>query len=208
MPTGGRRVHLWAQLGNARLRIQIDVGIGDAVTPEPEWVELPQILDLPAPRLRAYRPETSIAEKLETIVARGLLNSRLKDYFDIYVLSKHEAFEWPVLSAAIRDTFERRGTPIPSDLSIGLTKSFAGEAGKRLQWRGFLSKTGIYGIPEDLGEITEAVARFLGPIFREESGEDWSAEHWEPGGPWKGKEARQSGRLASKGIVDSGYTYP
>ena len=90
---GGRRIHLYARLGNARLRLQIDVGIGDAVTHGPEWVELRQMLDLPAPKLRAYRPETSIAEKFETIVSRGLLNSRLKDYFDIYVLSLNESFD-------------------------------------------------------------------------------------------------------------------
>ena len=90
---GGRRVTIQARLGNARLHLQVDVGLGDAVTPEPEWVELPQLLDLPAVRLRAYRPETSIAEKLETMVSLGLVNSRMKDYFDIYVLSMGEAFD-------------------------------------------------------------------------------------------------------------------
>ena len=184
---GGYRIHLWSQLGAARLRIPIDIGIGDAVTPEPEWVELPQILDLPAPKLQAYRPETSIAEKLETIVARGLLNSRLKDYFDIYVLSKNEAFESRALSAAIRDTFERRGTALPSALPVGLTMRFADEAGKRLQWRGFVSKTGVSDIPEDLGEIIEGIVRFLGPVTGEISKGDESETYWPPGGPWRSK---------------------
>jgi len=95
---GGRRVFIQARLGNARLRIQIDVAVGDAVTPEPVWVELPQLLDLPVARLKAYRPETSIAEKVETMVSLGLLNSRLRDYFDIFVLAERKAFEGSVSS--------------------------------------------------------------------------------------------------------------
>lgn len=185
---GGRRVKLQARLGNARLPIQVDVGIGDAVMPEPEWVELPQILDLPAPRLRAYRPETSIAEKLETIVARGLLNSRLKDYFDIYVLSAREPFELQVLSGAVRNTFERRGTSIPPELPDGLTRAFADVPGKMLQWRGFLEKSSVVDISEDLGDVVASIAEFLGPAIVGAQGRgnpDW---HWPPGGPWRSKE--------------------
>ncbi len=90
---GGRRILLESRLGNAKLQLQVDVGIGDAVTPEPEWVELPQLLDAPVVRLRGYRPETTVAEKLQTIVSLGLVNSRMKDYFDVYVLSKHWTFD-------------------------------------------------------------------------------------------------------------------
>jgi hypothetical protein len=85
---GGHRVALEARLGNARLSLQVDIGIGDVITPEPAWVELPTFLNLPSPRLLGYPPETTIAEKLETIVRLGILNSRLRDYFDILVLSR------------------------------------------------------------------------------------------------------------------------
>ena len=186
---GGRRIHVQARVGNARLRLQIDVGIGDAVTPEPEWVELPQMLDLPAPKLRAYRPETSIAEKLETIVARGLLNSRLKDYFDIYILSLNESFDLPVLSHAIRATFERRSSPLPSSTPIGLTQTFVDEPGKALQWRGFLDKAGVEGIPEDLIDVIEAIAAFMSPVLSGIQTETTSDQHWPPRGPWQPKEA-------------------
>jgi len=184
---GGRRIHLQAHLGNARLRLQIDIGIGDAVTPDPEWVELPPMLNLPAPRLKAYRPETSIAEKLETIVTRGLLNSRLKDYFDIYVLSMHEAFEFTILSKAIRDTLERRGTPIPIEFPVGLTQAFVDEPGRQLQWRSFLDKVGSTSVPTELEVVIKSIALFLGPVMKATQSEIENTESWPPGGPWQNK---------------------
>jgi hypothetical protein len=184
---GGRRIQLQARLGNARLRLQIDVGIGDAVTPEPEWVELPAILDLPVPRLRAYRPETSIAEKLETIVARGLLNSRLKDYFDIYILSLNQSFDLDILTCAVRDTFERRGTSLPSDFPVGLTQAFVAEPGRHLQWRGFLDKAGVADIPNDLRDIIKQIAVFVGPALTATQTKSAPHQHWPLGGPWQDK---------------------
>jgi len=186
---GGRRVKFQARLGNARLPIQIDVGIGDAVSPEPRWVELPQMLDLPAPRLRAYRPETSIAEKLETMVMRGLINSRLKDYFDIHVLSAHETFDLQTLADAIRSTFERRGTLVPPGLPEGLTQAYVDEPGRALQWRAFLEKSGAANIRDELGSIVEAMATFLEPAIAVARGEEIGARRWRPGGPWQSKEA-------------------
>ncbi len=185
---GGQRVFIQARLGNARLRLQIDVGIGDAVTPEPMWVELPQLLDLPVARLKAYRPETSIAEKLETIVSLELLNSRLKDYFDIYALSEHETFDGTVLSQAIRDTFQRRETPIPVELPLGLTKQFVNEPGKSAQWQSFLNKVGNSFVPGNLEVIVDALATFLWPILRSITDGVLDDHHWPPGGPWQSKE--------------------
>lgn len=185
---GGRRIHIQARLGNARLQLQIDVGIGDAVTPEPVWVELPQMLDLPAPRMRAYRPETSIAEKLETIVARDLLNSRLKDYFDIYVLSMNERFELPVLSMAVQNTFERRDTSLPSEVPMGLTQAFVDEPGKPLQWQSFLNKVGVTDVPDDLAVIVQSVAAFLVPVLDAITNEPDSVMNWPPGGQWQSME--------------------
>jgi len=185
---GGRRIHIQARLGSARLQLQIDVGIGDAVTPEPVWVELPQLLDLPVARLKAYRPETSIAEKLETIVSLELLNSRLKDYFDIYALSEYEAFDGTVLSQAIRDTFQRRETPIPVELPLGLTKQFINEPGKSMQWQSFLNKVGDSFAPGNLEVIVDALATFLWPILRSITDGSFDNQHWPPGGPWQSKE--------------------
>jgi predicted nucleotidyltransferase component of viral defense system len=182
---GGRRVSVQARLGNAKLHLQVDVGLGDAVTPEPEWVELPQLLDLPAVRLRAYRPETSIAEKLETMVSLGLVNSRMKDYFDIYVLSMGEAFDRSVLGRAVGDTFRRRGTEWPSRVPAGLSAAFAEEPGKATQWRGFLHKVDAKGVPDDLGTIVKAVAAFLWPVLTAARDGLATAGYWPPGGPWR-----------------------
>lgn len=89
---GGQRVELVARLGRARLRVQVDVGIGDSVVPEPEWIEYPSLLDLPRPRLRGYRPETSIAEKIHAMVELDSKNSRMRDFFDLHALASREAF--------------------------------------------------------------------------------------------------------------------
>lgn len=112
---GGLRVTIQARLGNARLPVQIDVGFGDALVPEPEWLEYPGLLDLPRPRLRAYRPETAIAEKFHAMVVLGEANSRMRDFFDIYALAKDQEFGDDLVQA-VRATFERRRTVIPSDL--------------------------------------------------------------------------------------------
>jgi len=184
---GGWRVTLESQLGNARLHLQLDVGIGDAVTPEPEWVELPRLLDFPAPRLRSYRPETSIAEKLETMVSLGLQNSRMKDYFDIYVLSEHESFDGRVLRDAVHDTFRRREAAIPNKLPIALSREFASDPGKVVQWAGFLRRIKGDPVPTDLTEVIDRLAAFLGPVLAAIRDQEEFPSQWPPGGPWKTK---------------------
>ncbi len=184
---GGRRLLIDSRLGNARMRLQVDVGIGDAVTPGPQWVVLPQLLDTPVVRLRAYQPETSIAEKLETIVSLGLVNSRMKDYFDIHILSMHRTFDRSVLRQAVRDTFARRGTATPAEIPIGLTSAFAREPGKALQWRSYLDNILAPDVPGDLNSVVDSVATFIWPVLKpvaDRTGED---ALWPPGGPWMPK---------------------
>ena len=115
------------------------MAFGDAVVPAPVVVDYPTLLDLPAPRVRAYTRESVIAEKFHTMVRRGLLNSRMRDFFDIWSLSRQFDFDGSVLAAAIRETFTRRGGAfIPRP--VALTEEFATAAGKVTQWRGFLAK--------------------------------------------------------------------
>lgn len=127
---GGRRVTLVATMGAARLRVQVDVGIGDAVVPAPEWLEYPTLLDLLKPSLRAYTPATVIAEKFHAIVLLGTRNSRLKDYFDLYALSRQPGVSAAAIANAIAATFHRRNTDLPESWPVGLTDEFAkcGEA--------------------------------------------------------------------------------
>jgi predicted nucleotidyltransferase component of viral defense system len=110
---GGVRALFDARVGSARIRMQIDVGFGDAITPAAEIVSFPALLDFPAPKLRAYPRETVVAEKVEAMVKLGMTNSRMKDFFDVVVLSRMFDFDGALLTRAIRATFVRRGTSLP-----------------------------------------------------------------------------------------------
>jgi hypothetical protein len=181
---GGQRVTLLARLGAARLRIQADVGIGDAVTPEPVWLEYPSLLDLPRPRLRAYRPETAIAEKLHAMVVLGSKNSRMRDFFDIHALATRQSFDGAPLVGAVRATFERRRTEIPGGLPLALTPAFATVEGKNAQWAGFLRRSRLTAAPGDLSAVTEAIATFASPVFGAAASAGPPPGHWPAGGPW------------------------
>lgn len=181
---GGRRLTLRSQLGNAELRIQVDVGIGDAVTPEPEQLEYPSLLDMPSARLRVYRQETAIAEKLHILVTFGMANSRMKDFFDIAALAKNETFDGSLLADAIRATFERRNTDIPRDTPPALTDAFIKDTEKKKQWTAFVNKTGLRAA--DSLEKTVAIIRdFAGPVLNNLAKQKQFAAKWTPPGPWQ-----------------------
>ena len=137
---GGRRVLVRAGMGAAKLVVQVDIGIGDAVTPGPEWLDYPSLLDLPGPRLRAYPRETVIAEKLHAMVFLGARNSRMKDYFDVYSLLREGRIDTATLAAAIASTFQRRRTQLPDGEISGLDAAFAAVREKQAQWRAFVTK--------------------------------------------------------------------
>jgi len=157
---GGRRVALRARLGSARIPVQIDVGIGDAVTPAPIVVDYPALLDLPGPRLRAYPRETVIAEKLHAIVALGQANSRMKDYFDLRALLRERAYDPKVLERAVAATFERRRTTPPAALPAGLTDAFALDTQKRAQWQAFLRRNRL----DDAARLEDVIAEIREPL--------------------------------------------
>lgn len=138
----GIRVTLLGWIDGARCPVQVDVGYGDAVTPAPEVVEYPVMLDeFPAPRLRVYPRYTVVAEKLEAMITLGVANSRMKDYFDLWVLTKHSDFDGEVLRQAIGATLARRGTAFPQSVPFALTDAFATDPQKQMQWQGFLNKS-------------------------------------------------------------------
>lgn len=183
---GGQRATLQSRLGGARLGLQVDVGIGDAVTPEPVWLDYPSLLALPRARLRAYRPETAIAEKFHAMTVLGAVNSRMRDFFDIYVLAERERFDGEPLAAALRATFERRRTPLPAELPFALTPAFSALPAKQAQWRAFLNKNDISAAPEDLAPVTQSITAFLGPVLESvgKGGESFAVV-WSPKGPWR-----------------------
>lgn len=165
---GGRRVVAQARLGAARLKVQVDVGIGDAVTPAPQWIEYPGLLDLPRPRLLAYPRETVLAEKLHAMVLFGLRNSRMKDYFDVYALLREGRLEAAGLGSAIAATFERRRTALPDRTPAGLSEAFAGDAAKRVQWKAFLEKNRLQA-PSLEEVVAEIRAGMEAPLARARS---------------------------------------
>ena len=161
---GGLRVKLVARLGAARCPVQLDIGFGDAITPGPEEVDYPTILsDVPAPSLFVYPKETVIAEKLEAIVHLGMANSRMKDYFDLFVLSRDPSPDQRQVAAAIEATFSRRGTQLPARLSIGLTQEFAVDRQKKNQWAAFLSRNRLDAPP--LSEVITRIVATYGPLL-------------------------------------------
>lgn len=166
---GGRRVKLQARVGAARLTVQVDIGIGDAVTPAPRWLEYPSLLDLPRPRLRVYPRETVLAEKLHAMVFLGARNSRMKDYFDVRALLREEEMESGLLARAIAATFARRRTALPEGIPGALSDGFARDETKRTQWRAFLRKNRIKGPPleEVVAEIRTGLAE---PLARAREG--------------------------------------
>ncbi len=140
--------------------MQIDIGFGDAVVPGPEEAQYPVILDeMPAPHLHVYPQYTVIAEKLEAIVSLGMGNTRMKDYFDLWVLARHAEIDGAILAQAVHATFGRRGTPIPGGTPLGLADEFAQDRRKRQQWEAFLRKNGLaqVSLDEIIGAIRPAL---------------------------------------------------
>lgn len=158
---GGLRLRTTAEISGARIGVTIDIGFGDALEPGVDLLDYPSMLDLPAPRLRAYARETVIAEKFQAMVALGRANSRMKDFYDIWILSRSFAFEGDRLARAIAATFARRGTPIPVEVPDALTSAFAADEQKQQQWRVFVED--VAHDPGPLADIISALADFLMP---------------------------------------------
>jgi len=180
----GWRIRFRASLGNARVAMQVDVGIGDIVYPSPIWIDYPVLLDQPAPHLLAYTPENAIAEKYQAIVELDLPNSRMKDFHDVWTLARNLEFDGHPLSEAIRRTFERRKTKLPESTPTAFTPEFFDDRTKQTQWRTFLSK----GLPTNeevpLVQVTNAIWAFLMPPTEALVSRKTFNMRWPQGGPW------------------------
>jgi predicted nucleotidyltransferase component of viral defense system len=161
MEYGGLRIKTTADVDGAKVRVLIDIGFGDATEPGLVEIDLPVLLEQPTPHLRAYPYETVIAEKFQAMLALGRANSRMKDFYDIWVLSRSHTFEEDRLARAIAATFERRKTEIPIDIPDALTPAFAADPAKQRQWAAFIRDVAIN--PGSLAEVNEQLAAFLMP---------------------------------------------
>jgi len=177
----GIRVTMVARLENALIPVQADVGFGDAVTPAPQEIIFPVLLDFPAPTLRAYPIYTVVAEKLEAMIYLGEPNSRMKDFFDVWFLSQRFEFSGEILTEAIHSTFARRKTPISQELPAAFSDSFA--AMKELQWNSFLKRNGLVQAP--FAEVLKSLQNFaVRPLEAALTDKAFSL-HWQPNGPWQ-----------------------
>ena len=160
----GVRICLRALLQNARIDLQVDIGFGDLVIPGPTLADFPVLLDAPVPKIRVYSKETVFAEKLQTIVARGLANSRLKDYLDLWVLSMSD-IDKESLTQAIRSTFRHRSTDVPRELPPGLSLAFAQNPDRVKQWRGLLQRVNMENHDTALEHVIADLAHYVIPLF-------------------------------------------
>jgi predicted nucleotidyltransferase component of viral defense system len=178
----GIRVRCLGFLDRARINIQVDLGFGDVVFPEPEAAQLPTLLDYPAPQLLCYSQESAIAEKFEAMLKLGILNSRMKDFYDIWLLSQQFNFDGAKLARAIELTLKHRDT-IPSDPILPFTEEFAQT--KQIQWIAFCKRLQQEQIPKDLTMVVAGIKKFLEPVVTALISERPPPIEWLAGDDWK-----------------------
>ena len=189
----GLRIHCIALLERARVTIQVDIGFGDAITPAAVAVVFPTLLDFPAPTLRAYPRETVVAEKYQAMVSLGIANSRMKDFYDIWVLARQFAFAGTTLGSAIRATFVRRKTALPTKPPLAWTPTFYDDATKKQQWQAFLKKSKLDVGGAALEQVCLFLKNFLMPPTQAlHAGEDFFPT-WPPAGPWSANQEGEGG---------------
>jgi predicted nucleotidyltransferase component of viral defense system len=179
----GVRVRFVGLLGKARVAMQIDVGFGDVVTPGTQNITYPTLLDFPAPELSGYPRETVVAEKFQAMVYLRTMNSRMKDFYDVWLLASWFAFDGALLAKAVAATFANRETGI--DVApIAFTPDFTEQASTLAQWTAFRGRLPNTDFPEKLSEVVTFLAEFLLPVARAcATGESFD-RRWAPGGPW------------------------
>lgn len=160
---GGSRLRTAAALAGARIPVVVDIGFGDAIEPGAEDIHLPVLLEMPSPHLRAYPQETVIAEKLHAMVVLGLANSRMKDYYDVWMLQRSFEIDDARLQRAIGATFARRRTDVPATTPEGLSDAFANDPSKRAQWDAFVRNLSAPG--PSLAQVVKDLRAWLITVF-------------------------------------------
>ena len=160
----GVRTVFVGRVESARVHMQIDIGFGDVMTPGPETLTYPTILDFPAPQLSGYSRETVVAEKLQALVQLRMLNTRMKDYFDLWLLTRQPELNKEILSTAIKRTFANRGMEI-DPAPAGLSSAFGDDPSKQMQWNAFLKRARLTEVPRSLSEVVEELHKFFATIL-------------------------------------------
>jgi len=179
----GVRLRFAAYLGQARVPMRIDVGFGDPLVPGSSLVQLPTILDFPPPEVQGYSRESAIAEKYQIMVYLGQINSRMKDFYDVWSLAIHFPFEGPTLAEAISETFQSRGTSLSLHPTV-FSNAFAVDSEKQVQWEAFRRRLRMEDTPATLQEVVQVIAAFLGPVTEALVTGQPFQQQWELGGRW------------------------
>ncbi len=177
----GKRIFI--PVTNTRIKVQIDIGFGDVVTPNAIEIDYPSLLDMPAARLKAYNRETVIAEKLEAIVSLGTQNSRMKDYYDLLTISLEYEFDGVLLRDAISATFNRRKTEFPSGIPDGLNTELMLTQNKKTQWDAFIKRSGLE-TNQEFGEVISKLCDFLIPPLNAAALQKAFQRKWASDGKW------------------------
>jgi predicted nucleotidyltransferase component of viral defense system len=186
----GVRVKFHADLAGARIPMQIDIGFGDAVYPEPEFASFPVLLPMAEPLIRAYPREAAIAEKLNAMVVLDIRNSRMKDFYDIWFMANTWTFELAPLRSAILSSFERRGVAIPRDVPFALTGEFLNDPQKRQQWNAFVSRLHPGSNTPSLEEVGTLLRTFLLPCILSDFSSGSEDRQWAPSHHWNESKSR------------------
>jgi predicted nucleotidyltransferase component of viral defense system len=180
----GVRVRVQGNLGNARVSLQVDIGFGDVIVPGSSKITYPVLLDFPAPELNGYSMESTIAEKFQAMVKLGILNSRMKDFYDIWMLSRSFDFQGEMLARAVEKTFAKRNTPLPVNPAV-FDPAFAKDRDKNVQWQGFIRKAKLTDAPGAFEEIVADVKIFLEPLKTTLVEQRMFRSNWKAPGPWR-----------------------
>jgi hypothetical protein len=164
--------------------MQIDIGFGDAVYPEPEVASFPVLLPMEAPFIRAYPREASIAEKFHAMVVLDIRNSRMKDFYDIWFIANTWTFDMASLRHAILAAFERRGSAIPTGVPFALTEDFLNDPQKKQQWNAFVSRLNPRDKAPSLEEVGASLRSFLLPCIFGKEPKKLEDRHWTPALGW------------------------
>lgn len=180
----GLRVNFLARLERARISLQVEIGFGDAIVPDPEEIQYPGMLDFPIAWLRAYPKETVVAEKLEALVKLGMVNTRMKDFYDLWILAREFEFSGPSVCKAIEATFQRRQTEIPPVVPLALRQEFSDDPQKRTQWQAFVKKSSVEHHGAELDRVIAEMRKFLLPPVEAVRTSKQFKMSWPKNGPW------------------------
>jgi predicted nucleotidyltransferase component of viral defense system len=182
----GIRAVIRATISGARMRLQLDIGVADVAVPEPGWVMYPTLLDMEAPHILAYQPATAVAEKFETMVSKGLLNSRVKDYYDIWTLANTVTFKGEDLRDSIAATFAQRGTLVPASRPTVLASDYSMQPTSQAQWSAFAKRMQAADVETSgsLTDVVDAIDAFVMPAAAAAAkGQPFDCI-WTPGEGW------------------------